>query len=150
MPNVQQSPEKVAEMLNSLEFGQRANIFVAPAALHHGLFEFKRALESLGFEIIDMNGKEKQLVDWFTLSGGKRGYEVKFPHFDAVPLALEYTEDSLNDAILANRDVLGFRSRSQIPSLRLIFCYLKRTLLNQIIFPAHLFLLIFSSTLRLW
>lgn len=110
MPNVQQSAEKVAEKLNSLEFGQKGNYFVVPAALHHGLFLFKRALESLGFEIIEMNGKEKQLVDWSTLSGGKRGYEVKFPHFDAVSLAPEYTEISLNDAILTNRDLLLFKA----------------------------------------
>lgn len=106
MPNVQQTPVKIAEKLNSLEFGQKSDCYVAPAALHHGISIFKRALESLGFEVIEMNGKDKQLLDFFTLSGGKRGYEIKFPLFDAVSSAVEYTEVSLHNAILANRDLL--------------------------------------------
>lgn len=110
VPNIQQSVEKIAEQLNSLEFGQKGNFFVTPTALHHGLFIFKRALESLGYEIIEMNGKEKQLVDFFTLTGGKRGYEVKFPPFDVVSLAPKYTEVSLNDAIVSNRDLLIFKA----------------------------------------
>ena len=53
-----------------------------------------------------MHGKEKQLVEFFTLSSSKRGYEVKFPQFDRVSLPLNYTEQTLNDVILANRDLL--------------------------------------------
>lgn len=105
-PNVQQSPEKIAENLNSLEFGLKGNFYVIAVALHHGLFIFKRALQSMGYEIIEMHGKEKQLVDFFTLSSGKRGYDVKFPLLDGVSLPLDYTEETLNNVVLANRDLL--------------------------------------------
>ena len=105
-PNVQQSPEKIAENLNSLEFGLKGNFYVTAVALHHGLFIFKRALQSMGYEIIEMHGKEKQLVDFFTLSSGKRGYDVKFPLLDGVSLPLDYTEETLNNVVLANRDLL--------------------------------------------
>ena len=60
----------------------------------------------MGYEIIEMHGKEKQLVDFFTLSSGKRGYDVKFPLFDGVSLPLDYTEETLNNVVLANRDLL--------------------------------------------
>ena len=56
-----------------------------------------------------MHGKEKQLIDFFTLSGGKRGNDIKFPQFDGVSLPLEYTEESLNDVILGKRDLLLWR-----------------------------------------
>ena len=105
-PNIQESPEKVADNLNSLVYGSKGNFYVTAVALHHGLFIFKRALLSLGYEIIEMHGKEKQLVEFFTLSSSKRGYEVKFPQFERVSLPLDYTEQTLNDVILANRDLL--------------------------------------------
>ena len=105
-PNVQQSPEKITENLNSLEFGLKRNFYVTVVALHHGLFIFKRALQSMGYEIIEMHGKKKQLVDFFTLSSGKRGYDVKFPLLDGVSLPLDCKEETLNNVVLANRDLL--------------------------------------------
>ena len=107
--NGQQSPQKIAEDLVSLEFGQKGNFYVTAVALHHGIFIFKRILESMGYEIIEMHGKEKQLVDFFTLSGGKRGYDVKFPSLDAALLPQIYNEDTLNSTILVNRDLLLMR-----------------------------------------
>lgn len=108
-PNVQQSPEKIAERLNSMEYSHKGNFYVTKDALHHGIFLFRRTLQSMGYEIIEMHGKEKQLVDFFTLSSGKRGYEVKFPDFDGVLLSPLYTEDTLNTDILVNRDLLLLR-----------------------------------------
>ena len=108
-PNVQQSPKKVAEILNSLVYGLKENFYVTAVALHHGLFLFKRALHSMGYEIIEMHGKEKQEVEFFTLQGNKRGYEVKFPPFAGVSLPPGYTEETLNNIVLANRDLLLLR-----------------------------------------
>ena len=108
-PNVQQSPQKIAENLNSLEYGMKGNFYVTAIALHHGLFLFKRILHDMGYEVIEMHGKDKQLVEFFTLSSGKRGYEVKFPPFDGVSLPIIYTEEALNSVILTNRDLVLLR-----------------------------------------
>ena len=45
---IQQTPEEIAAKLNSLEFGQKGNFFVTTVALHHGIYIFKRILESVG------------------------------------------------------------------------------------------------------
>lgn len=103
-PNVQQSPQIIAENLNALEYGLKGNFYVTAIALHHGLFLFKKALHDMGYEVIEMHGKDKQLIEFFTLSSGKRGYEVKFP--DGVSLPVNYTEETLNNVILTNRDLV--------------------------------------------
>lgn len=45
-----------------------------------------------------------------SLSGGKRGYEVKFPDFETSTLPEGYTEEILNNAILTKRDFILLKS----------------------------------------
>ena len=53
-----------------------------------------------------MYGKEKQLQEFMSLPGGKRGYEVKFPDFKTSTLPLDCTEEYLNNEILTKRDFI--------------------------------------------
>ena len=107
---VQQSVKSVAEKLNSLRFGQKSNFHVTTLALHHGVFIFKKVLMSQGYSIVEMYGEEKQLREFMSLPGGKRGYEVKFPYFKTSTLPLDCTEDYLNNKILTQRNYILQRS----------------------------------------
>ena len=107
---IQQANEIVAEKLNSSWMGQKSDFYVTTSALHHGIFLFKKSLITLGYEVIEMHGKEKQLQDFMSLQGGKRGYEVKFPNFKTSSLSLNCTEEIFNNAILVNRDYILLRS----------------------------------------
>ena len=57
-----------------------------------------------------MYGEDKQLQEFMSLSGGKRGYEVKFPDFETSTLPDDYTEEILNNAILTMRDFILLKS----------------------------------------
>lgn len=107
---IQQANQIVAEKLNSSWMGQKSDFHVTTSALHHGMFFFKKSLITLGYEVIEMHGKEKQLQDFMSLQGGKRGYEVKFPNFKTSSLSLNCTEEIFNNAILVNRDYILLRS----------------------------------------
>ena len=101
---VQQTVKIIAKKLNSLRFGQKPNYHVTALALHHGVAIFRKVLISQGYIVIEMYGEDKQLQEFMSLSGGKRGYEVKFPDFVTSTLPEDYTEEILNNAILTKRD----------------------------------------------
>ena len=107
---VQQTVKSVAEKLNSLRFGQKPNYHVTALALHHGVFIFKKVLTSQGYTVVEMYGEDKQLQEFMSLPGGKRGYEVKFPDFETSTLPPDCTEEYLNNAILTKRDYILLRS----------------------------------------
>ena len=81
--------------------------------MYQGIFLFKRVLQSLGYEVIEMHGKEIQLQNFSDLPGGKRGYEIKFPTVAKSSPPLGYTRNSLNTAILVNRNCILLRSNYQ-------------------------------------
>ena len=107
---VQSSVESIVSKLNSLQYGDKGDFQVTRATLHQGIFLFKKVLQSLGYEVIEMHGKEKQLQDFLDLPGGKRGYEVKFPNVAKSSSPLGHTRNSLNTAILVNRNCILLRS----------------------------------------
>jgi hypothetical protein len=110
---VQSSVESIVSKLNSLLYGDKADFQVTRAALHQGIYLFKKVLQSLGYEVVEMHGKEIQLQDFFDLPGGKRGYEIKFPNVAKSSPPLGYTRNSLNTAILVNRNCILLRSNYQ-------------------------------------
>ena len=106
----QQANQIVVGKLNSSWMGQKADFRATASALHYGIFLFKKSLVTLGYEVIEMHGKEEHLQDFMSLQGGRRGYEVKFPSFKTSSLSPNCTEEIFNNAILVNRDYILLRS----------------------------------------
>ena len=48
---VQSSVESIVSKLNSLQYGDKVDFQVTRAALHQGIFLFKKVLQSLGYEV---------------------------------------------------------------------------------------------------
>ena len=82
---VQSSVESIVSKLNSLQYGDKADFRVTRAALHQGIFLFKKVLQSLGYEVIEMHGKEKQLQDFLDLPSGEDDLAT-FGNFTSYPL----------------------------------------------------------------
>ena len=115
---VQQTVKNIAEKSNSLRFRQKSNYHVTALALHHGVAIFRKFLISQGYTVIEMHDEDKQLHEEFmSLSGEKRGYEVKFPDFETSTLPEDCTEEILNNAILTKKDYILLKSNH----LKLVF-----------------------------